>query len=167
MEWFYFSFFKERIIKSLPLRYVLQHRLAAGYESLWKKCLDPIFKGQTVQEGFIPGLRRPELQRTGSLKSRTTGLKPGYTATAGLKHFKIQIYRILKYIYITPSPGFPVICIRTQTHYYVINYFFLTNALHCFSVFCPYICFDTFCAIIRGVVEVSKSSMHPVHFHSI
>jgi hypothetical protein len=31
----------------------------------------------------------------------------------------------------------------------LINYFITTNALHCFSVFCPYICFGTSCAIIR------------------
>jgi hypothetical protein len=31
----------------------------------------------------------------------------------------------------------------------LINYFIPTNALHCFSVFCTYICFGTTCAIIR------------------
>jgi hypothetical protein len=55
-----------------------------------------------------------------------------------------------------------------NSHIYIlINYFIPTNALHCFSVFCPYICFGTTCAFIRGVVEISQSSMHPVHFHNI
>jgi hypothetical protein len=38
----------------------------------------------------------------------------------------------------------------------LINYFIPTNALHCFSVFCPYTCFGTSCAIIRGAVESYK-----------
>jgi hypothetical protein len=28
---------------------------------------------------------------------------------------------------------------------------------------CPYICFGTPCAILRGVVESSQFSMHPIH----
>ena len=49
---------------------------------------------------------------------------------------------------------------RTQYHeYYIllINYFIPTNALRCFSVFCPYICFGTSCAIIRGVVGTENT----------
>jgi hypothetical protein len=32
---------------------------------------------------------------------------------------------------------------------------------------CPYICFGTPCAILRGVVESSQFSMNPIHFHNI
>jgi hypothetical protein len=32
---------------------------------------------------------------------------------------------------------------------------------------CPYMCFGTPCAILRGFVEISQCLMHPIHFHNI
>jgi hypothetical protein len=64
---------------------------------------------------------------------------------------KIWIFEITKFLVALAE----LIILFQQMHYTILVFSW------------PYICFGTPCAILRGVVESSQFSMHPIHFHSI